>query len=59
MFFKAQAEANAESASQRVASQDKILAEEIDKLEQKKLNDMKVNLKYSFKWRDYCRVKNC
>ena len=39
----AQAEANAESASQKVASQDKILADEIDKLEQKKLNDMKVN----------------
>ena len=41
-FLKAQAEANAESASQKVASQDKILADEIDKLEQKILNDMKV-----------------
>ena len=41
----AQAEANAESAAQKVFSQDKILAEEIDKLEQKKLNDMKNILK--------------
>ncbi len=39
----AQAEANAESAKQRVTAQDRILADEIDKLEQKKLNDMKVS----------------
>jgi hypothetical protein len=50
-FLKAQAEANAESASQKVASQDKILADEIDKLEQKKLNDMKViNIKFFIKY---------
>jgi hypothetical protein len=41
----AAAEANQESAAQRVYSQDKILNEEIDKLEQKKLNDMKNILK--------------
>ena len=41
----AQAEANAESASQKVNTQDRILNEEIDKLEEKKLNDMKVNIK--------------
>ena len=40
----AAAEANQESAAQRVYSQDKILNEEIDKLEQKKLNDMKVRI---------------
>lgn len=38
----AQAEANAENASFKVASQDKLLAEEIDKLELKKLNDIRV-----------------
>lgn len=37
----AQAEANAESASQTVSTQDRILNEEIDKLENKKLTDMK------------------
>ena len=42
LLFKAQAEANAENASYKVAAQDKLLAEEIDKLEQKKLNDMRV-----------------
>lgn len=42
LLLKAQAEANAENASYKVAAQDKLLAEEIDKLEQKKLNDMKV-----------------
>jgi hypothetical protein len=42
--FKAQAEANAESATQKVITQDRILAEEIDKLEQKKLTDMKVGI---------------
>jgi hypothetical protein len=47
-LFQAQAEANAESAAQKVASQDKILAEEIDKLEEKKLNDMKVRTVPSF-----------
>lgn len=40
----AQAEANAESASQSVSTQDRILNEEIDKLENKKLTDMKVIL---------------
>ena len=40
-LLKAQAEANAESAHQNVSTQDRILNEEIDKLEKKKLNDMK------------------
>jgi len=41
MLLKAQAEANAESAHQNVSTQDRILNEEIDKLEKKKLTDMK------------------
>jgi hypothetical protein len=38
----AQAQANAETAANAVNTQDKILAEELDNLEKKKLNDMKV-----------------
>jgi hypothetical protein len=38
----AQAQANAETAANSVNTQDKILAEELDNLEKKKLNDMKV-----------------
>ena len=32
-----------ESATQKVATQDRLLADEMDKLEQKKLQDMKVS----------------
>ena len=46
---KAQAETNAEIAAQKVSTQDRILNEEIDKLEEKKLNDMKVNLALNFR----------
>ena len=41
--IQAQAEANAESAAQKVNTHDRILNEEIDKLEEKKLKDMKVS----------------
>jgi hypothetical protein len=40
----AKAEALAENAASRVTTQDKILAEELDTLEKKKLNDMRVRL---------------
>jgi hypothetical protein len=39
----AQAQANAENAANRVNTQDKILAVELDNLEKKKLNDIKVS----------------
>lgn len=45
MFIEALAEATLESAKQKVAAQDKILTEQIDKLEDKKLNDIKNILK--------------
>lgn len=41
-FIKAQAEADVESAMQKALYQDRILQEQIDKLEEKKLNDVKV-----------------
>ncbi len=43
--IKAQAQANAESAAYKVSTQDKLLADEIDKLEEKKLTDMRQILK--------------
>jgi hypothetical protein len=48
----AQAEENAESASQKVNTQDRFLNEEIEKLEEKKLNDMKNLLK------EYSQINN-
>ena len=45
-FFKAQAEADVESAVAKAANYDRILTEQIDKLEEKKLNDIKVLLDY-------------
>ncbi len=40
--FQAQAEADVESAVAKAANYDRILTEQIDKLEEKKLNDIKV-----------------